>query len=151
MSNTKIKQRKCPFGKVELCDSYGNCGDCTWHKVIEKYEKKIAKLQQEYGYIANQLTIEKEQYKWSNNAYHNLCSHLSSHGIEIVDDYGTFNILDNNTISQGVARDIVNYITETINNIICDKRTLADQNKIVADYFYDCKNEILKKYGVEVK
>ena len=44
MKNTKIKQRKCPFGKVELCDSYGNCSDCTWHKVIEKYEKKIAQL-----------------------------------------------------------------------------------------------------------
>ena len=41
----KIKQRKCPFGKVELCSEYGNCGDCTWHKVIEKYERKLKKLQ----------------------------------------------------------------------------------------------------------
>ena len=47
MKNTKIKQRKCPFGKVELCDSYGNCGDCTWCKVIEKYEKKLAKKDNE--------------------------------------------------------------------------------------------------------
>lgn len=44
-ANKKIKQRKCPFGKIELCDCYGNCGDCTWHKVIEKYEKKIGNSQ----------------------------------------------------------------------------------------------------------
>ena len=44
MKNTKIKQRKCPLGKAGVCVDYGNCGDCTWCKVIEKYEKKLAQL-----------------------------------------------------------------------------------------------------------
>ena len=73
MKNIKVKQRKCPFGKVELCDSYGNCGDCTWHKVIEKYEKRIAKLKEEketqdlrYGQLseyAGNLDFEMQRIK----------------------------------------------------------------------------------------
>jgi len=42
-----MKQRKCPLGKGNMCYDYGDCENCTVGKMIAKYEKKIAKLQQE--------------------------------------------------------------------------------------------------------
>lgn len=43
--NKRMKQTKCPI--KGMCVDYGNCADCTWHKIIEKYEKKLVKKDQE--------------------------------------------------------------------------------------------------------
>ena len=38
-----MKERKCPY-KSGNCWDYGNCEECEWHLLIQKYERKIARL-----------------------------------------------------------------------------------------------------------
>lgn len=38
-----MKERKCPY-KAGNCWDYGSCEECEWHLLIQKYERKIARL-----------------------------------------------------------------------------------------------------------
>jgi hypothetical protein len=40
----KMKQRKCKLGKLGGCLDYGDCADCMFSKMIDKYERKIKRL-----------------------------------------------------------------------------------------------------------
>ena len=50
-----MKNRKCPY-KGNLCWDYGACENCEWGKLIDKYERKIKRLQ-------SQVLEEKEETK----------------------------------------------------------------------------------------
>jgi hypothetical protein len=119
-ANKRVKQRKCPFGKVELCDSYGNCGDCTWHKVIEKYEKRIAKLKKAEAkrYADEEVYIKRQRYELS----------------KMLDD------LENkqNEVSKQTAKEILEIVLDKIS---CDH---------IAMKRYDWLKELVSKYGIEV-
>ena len=39
-----MKNRKCPYKGVEFCLDYGDCENCEWCRLINRYEKRIKKL-----------------------------------------------------------------------------------------------------------
>lgn len=51
-----MKNRKCPY-KGDLCYDYGDCENCKWGKLIDKYERKIKRLK------SNVLESKKEAEK----------------------------------------------------------------------------------------
>ena len=138
MKNTKIKQRKCPFGKVELCDSYGNCGDCTWCKVIEKYEKKIKKLQDKNVDLL--ATAETEE-----SSKRNLQTYIDNH--EEIWKRNT-EIAEKVACKQ-TAEDIYKKVEEFSNSPEYDPKDAYDCNALVA--YNSVKEFIKRKYGIEVK
>lgn len=58
-----MKQTKCPY-KGDLCIDYGKCEECSWGKLIARYEEKIAKLKKRLvdteRALAVQVTLRQE-------------------------------------------------------------------------------------------
>lgn len=47
-----MKQKKCPLKKGR-CWDYGDCEGCDWNRLINKYERKIARLEKTAQKAAN--------------------------------------------------------------------------------------------------
>ena len=60
-----MKERKCPY-KGRNCCNYGFCGDCDWHLLIAKYEKKISRLQRKIEKLITATRSPKIEEERSN-------------------------------------------------------------------------------------
>lgn len=57
-----MKQKKCPLKKGR-CWDYGDCEGCDWNKLINKYERKIARLEKNARDAVNAFTRMETLYK----------------------------------------------------------------------------------------
>lgn len=61
-----MKERKCPY-KSENCWDYGSCEECEWHLLIQKYERKIARLNKKISDLQappNYPPVLAYKYEW---------------------------------------------------------------------------------------
>ena len=141
MKNTKIKQRKCPFGKVELCDSYGNCGDCTWCKVIEKYEKKIKALQDKNAELLATAETE-ESHKRNLQTYIDNHEEIWKRNTEIAEEVAR------KETAKEITQELLGYIGTNQKFCIVDDNR---KNLIYTDGLLGVVVKIAKRHGVEVE
>lgn len=66
-------QRKCPQAKQNMCYDRGDCEDCSWNKLIQRYERKVAKLQKENDKLREQLkkSIPEKEAFWESQEEEN--------------------------------------------------------------------------------
>ncbi|MCM1322893.1 MAG: hypothetical protein NC218_01770 [Acetobacter sp.] len=42
-----MTQRKCPQARLNMCWDKGDCDECSWNKLITRYERKVKRLQKQ--------------------------------------------------------------------------------------------------------
>ena len=136
MKNTKIKQRKCPLGKAGVCVDYGNCGDCTWCKVIEKYEKKIKALQDKNANLVATAETE-ESHKRNLQTYIDNHEEIWKRNTEIAEKVAR----------KEVAKEIYKKVEEFYNSPEYDHKDAYDCNAL--DAYNSVKEFIKRNYGIE--
>lgn len=57
-----MKQKKCPLKKGR-CWDYGDCEGCDWNGLINKYERKIARLEKATRDAVDAYTRMETLYK----------------------------------------------------------------------------------------